>query len=242
MDPRLWLDEPPVIQQIDRLLVLRDDLLEGGSKLRFLPFLAPGEHELVFGGPFCGGAPLALSVIGREQKRPVTLFYAARKELHARQQAAIANGAKIEWVRPGYMGVVQARAQKYAAEKGAQFLPLGFDVPLATEPFAEFMLELRKKVGDPPQIWCAAGSGMLARNIAKAFPSSEIRAVAVGLKSRHGKQDFPGNVRMERHDFDFARPVRAEAPFPSCPNYDRKAWQMAQRLAAPGSLFWNVLG
>ena len=242
METRRWLDMPFEICQYGQIKVVREDLLEGGTKTRFLPFLLPERSELVFGGPFCGGAPLALSVIGRELKQRVTIFYAKRKHRVERQQAVFRNGAQIIEVDPGYMTNVQAKARAYAAKNGAFFLPLGFDLPAATEPFLEAIAKVRRHLGDPPEVWCATGSGMLARCLGLAFPSSQIQAVAVGLKSRHDKQQFPANVRLREHPLDFARPTKASAPFPSCPNYDRKAWEICARTALPGAIFWNVLG
>jgi len=69
----------PIVQRFDGIDVVRGDLLEGGSKTRFLPFLMAGAREVVYGGPWCGGAALAFSVIGRLDGFKVTLFYAARK-------------------------------------------------------------------------------------------------------------------------------------------------------------------
>ena len=77
---RKWLDIPPVIERHGEIDVLRDDLIDGGTKARFLPFLINGAKEVVFGGPFCGGAPYTLAVLGRESGIKVTLFYAKRKK------------------------------------------------------------------------------------------------------------------------------------------------------------------
>ena len=38
-DLKKWLEIPPVIEQHGRFNILRDDLIDGGSKIRFLPFL-----------------------------------------------------------------------------------------------------------------------------------------------------------------------------------------------------------
>src|SRR5262245_26730032 len=112
---------PPAILQnyAPKITVVRDDLLEGGSKIRFLPFLVAGAQEIVFGGPFCGGAPYALSVLGRETGQRISLFYAKRGKLHERQIKARANGARLFEVAPGYMANVQAKARAYAAQAGA---------------------------------------------------------------------------------------------------------------------------
>lgn len=241
-DPRRWLNAAPMIAKHEHIRVVRDDVLEGGSKLRFLPFLVRGFEEIVYGAPFCGGAPLALSVIGRESGQKVTIFYAGRAQLHRRQEQVKANGAVLRFVRPGYMTCVQARAKAYAQNSGAYFLPLGFDVPEAVEPFLQAIERVRKVVGDPPQVWCATGSGMLARCLALGFPSSEVKAVTVGLRSRHGKQEFPKNVALIEQPLAFEQRCRAESPFPSCPNYDLKAWEICQREAVAGALFWNVMG
>lgn len=221
--------------------MVRDDLIEGGSKIRFLPFLVHGAEEVVFGGPFCGGAPYALSVLGKLTGQRVTLFYAKRAQWHRRQIAAKENGAKIVEVSPGYMTNVQAKARAYAKAAGALFLPLGFDLPAAEEPFVAAMRKARAALGGSPgEVWCCAGSGMLARCLSRAFPDSAVHAVAVGLASRHSAQEFGRNVVLHSCPYPFERETRASAPFPSCGNYDRKAWEVAFAMARPGALFWNV--
>ena len=243
MNLRRWHAQKPVVESVGKVRVLRDDLLEGGSKLRFLPFLIGEAKEVVYGSPFCGGAALALSVLGREEKIQATLFYAKRGELHPRQRAVLRNGARVFAVDPGYMTNVQAKARRYAERAGALFLPLGFDVPAAVEPFVEFLSGVRKELGSPDQIWCAAGSGMLARSLGTAFPDSEICAVAVGLKSKHGAQQMPPNVRLLPCELRFEQESKASAPFPCDANYDRKAWAQLEAAKPKGSvLFYNVLG
>jgi hypothetical protein len=236
----------PVIESHKQLTVVRDDLLDGGSKTRFLPFLIPdGCQEMVFGGPFCGGAPWALSVVGRELGIKVTLFYAKRKTLHWRQEAALKNGATIYQVPAGRMAVVQHRARTYCQNTGAYFFPLGFDLPEAEEPFIQAMLRVGERMSvPPPEVWCATGSGMLARCLSQAFPQAQIKAVAVGLASRWKKQQFRPNVEMITCNYKFEESCerKVESPFPSCGHYDRKAWEIAVQRAAPGSLFWNVAG
>lgn len=234
---------PPRLQKVDkRITVVRDDLLEGGSKIRFLPYLVDGAGEVVFGGPFCGGAPLALSVLGRHTGQKITLFYSKRAHLHSRQVAARDNGAQLVFVAPGYMTNVQAKARAYAEQAGALFLPLGFDVPAAQEPFVRVMRRVRKTVGSPDEVWCATGSGMLARCLGLAFPDSAVRAVAVGLASRHTGQEFGPNVELLECSYRFEQESRAQAPFPCCPNYERKAWEICVRRPRSRSvLFWNVM-
>lgn len=238
---REWWQQDPIIEEHDGVIVVREDLCEGGSKIRFLPHLVGDAKEIVFGGPFCGGAPYALSVWGQKKGVKITLFYAKRKELHRRQKAAFANGAQLFQVPFGYMTNVQAKARAYARDHGALFLPLGFDIPEACSPFVEYMRSVRGSVGKIDQVWCATGSGMLARCLSEAFPDAEIHGVIVGLKSRNQKQEFRSNVILHECRYDFAEETRAESPFPSCGNYDRKAWEICQREGKGRRLFWNVL-
>lgn len=238
-----WLREPPVFDRRNGdVIVLREDLIEGGSKLRFLPFLVGDADEIVFGGPFCGGAPLALSVLGREFGKRITLYYAAREDLHERQERARENGARLVFVRPGYMAVIQKRARDYAQQAGALFLPLGFDVPAAVEPLLSYAGRVRREIGSPDQVWCATGSGMLARCLALAFPDSEVCAVPVGLASRHSKQAMPDNLTWYSTSLRFEQRERRPCPFPACAHYERKAWHAMMAKRRGSALFWNVLG
>jgi hypothetical protein len=246
-DPRRWLDVPPVFSEATggadckaRITILRDDVLEGGSKLRAIPFIVGDADEVVFGGPFCGGAPHALSVWAREAGRRCSLFFAKRERLHSRQLAAIRNGANVQFVSPGYMTVVQKRARDYAAQKGALFLPLGLDVADGRAAMLEFAGRVRAQLGTPDEVWCATGSGMLATVLAAAFPDAEVRAIAVGLASRHAAQTFPANVRIEPAGVAFDRSITIAAPFPVCGHYEAKAWRVCCREARGSALFWNV--
>ena len=240
--PNNWWQPKPIIEEHNRFLVVRDDLVPGGSKMRFLPYLVQDAKEIVFGGPFCGGAPYALSVWGGRTKTKVTLFYAKRNELHIRQKKALKNGATIYQVKYGRMSNVQAKARRYAKDKEALFLPLGFDVPEASNPFIQQMKLVRSMVGNVDQVWAATGSGMLARCLGKAFDPIPVHGVIVGLASRNEKQTYSSNVTLHKYPKDFSWSSGYEAPFPSCGNYDLKAWEMCQKLSKGKTLFWNVLG
>jgi hypothetical protein len=229
-----------LVEQHTNIHVVRDDLLPGGSKSRFLPHLLDGVKEVVYGAPFCGGAPVALAHVGKQLGVRVTIFYAQRAKPHARQLEVLRQGGKIVWIPMGFMSHVQQKAQAYAKEQGALFLPLGFDVPNAEPPFIESLRTVLDFT--PDEIWCATSSGMLARCLARAFPSSAIKGVTVGLKSRHEKQDFPSNVELRPTSFRFEQEARVFAPFPICPNYEAKAWMQCVHHAKNRAVFWNVIG
>lgn len=142
------------------------------------------------------------------------------------------------------MSVVQHRARRYAADRGALFLPLGFDVKNATEPFEAVMADVAVQLRDQiDEVWCATGSGMLARCLGHAFPDKQVFGVIVGLKSRNQKQDMAGNVTLLDCPYDFAQRCKTVPPFNACANYEAKAWErMKARIRPARRLFWNVLG
>lgn len=237
-------DDPvkTILQTYGRITVVRDDLHPGGSKARFLPLLVGDAPEIVYGGPCMGGAAVALSFIGKQLGRRVTLFFAARKNLHRRQRQALSYGARIVPVPMGFITNVQAKARAYCEETGALFLPLGFDLPSTEAPYMEAMAEVRKQTGDLDEVWCATSSGMLTRCLAKAFPNSAVRGVAVGLASRWQKQQFPPNVTITPSRFkDLGVACAQKAPFPICPNYEAKVWEVCKDTPKR-ALFWNVIG
>lgn len=242
-----WQQEV-VVERHGSVLVVRDDLVEGGSKIRFLPYILRHHKEVVYASPADGGAQLALSVVGRELGVKVHLFYAKRNVPNRRQSNSKSNGAIIHWVHPmGYMSHVRSDAKKYAEKIGAFFLAIGFDIPEAEEPFIEVMKGVSKQNPGVKHVWCCTSTGMLARCLGKAFPNAKICGVTVGLKKTHEAQDFPPNVVLMESGFkDLAKPCKVSAPFPICPNYEAKAWRLLQealkRGAAQDSLFWNVIG
>ena len=46
----------PIVENHNGMLVVRDDLFEGGTKARFIPLLFAGTDEVVYASPAEGGA------------------------------------------------------------------------------------------------------------------------------------------------------------------------------------------
>jgi len=224
---------PPRVDRIGSLFVVRDDLLPGGTKRRFLtPLMGRWpEQEFVFGGPAYGYAQLALAWSARDNDKQATFFIAARNTPHPLSAQAAAVGCRFRPCRPGYLTVVQARAKTYAAESGARFLPLGFDLPEVLDEAASQMAAVDL---NPPEVWCAAGSGLLSRALQQAFPDAVHHAVRIGMPPHVGR------ARLWHAPEPFDAPASCPPPFPSTPNYDAKVWRFLSAHARPDALFWNV--
>lgn len=227
----------PVVVEHDGIAVVRDDLIGGGTKARFLVRLFERAEELVYATPAEGGAQTALAWAAREMGKRATLFVAKRKEPHPRAWMAKRLGAKVYQVTPGYLAVVQKRARDYCAATGATLAPFGLDLPEAVDVIAE---AARSTGCEPDEVWCAAGSGVLARGLAKAWPTARRHVVQVGRKL--SAEEVAGAV-IQVYPRGFGQEARTRPPFPSDPHYDAKAWETATaRRGAGRVLFWNVTG
>jgi len=159
--------DPPLIREIDNLLVVRDDLLPGGTKRRALPVLMKGSSEYVYASPVYGYAQVALAHVAREAGKRARVFCAQRNVRHARTLEAQAAGARIIEVPCGYMSVLKARAREYCAVSGARLLPFGLDTPAFIEALAGVARGLKV---NPREVWTVAGSGALSRALQLAWP------------------------------------------------------------------------
>lgn len=228
---------PPVVIQHDGIHVVRDDLAGGGTKARFMVKLFAQADEIVYATPAEGGAQSALAWAARATGKRATLFVAKRAEPHPRALMAKALGATVYQVRPGYLTVVRKRALDYCAATGAMHAPFGLNTPEAIATIAD---AARSTGLDPDEVWCASGSGVLARSLAQAFPRARRHVVQVGRKLT--PQDVAG-ATIHVHRLDFGQACRVQPPFPSDPHYDAKAWEIAKARRGAGLvLFWNVTG
>lgn len=227
----------PTITWHDGVAVVRDDLFPGGTKARFLPKLFERASEVVYASPAEGGAQTALAHCARAAGRRATIFVAKRQTPHPRALMAKALGAKVMQVSPGYLAVVQARARAYCEATGAMLAPFGVDMPEAITAIAA---AAQAAEIEPDEVWCASGSGVLARALKAAWPLAQINVVQVGREL--SAEDVAG-ARIFKAPLGFGQSCRAAVPFPSDPHYDAKAWQICQAHRGKGTvLFWNVTG
>lgn len=221
----------PVIEKQGKVLVLRDDLIQGGTKRRVLPGLLTGATEFVYASPVYGYAQIALAHACREAGYQATVFVAKRNELHPRTKEAVKAGAKVVQVPYGYLSNVQAKARAYAETMGAKLMPFGIDTP---EMAAGLRRVAESACIEPREVWTVAGSGTLSRALQSVWPSARFYAVRIGPAI----EGMRAEVLQAPEKFE--QDANIKPPFPSCSNYDAKAWRFIQQRASEGALFWNV--
>jgi len=229
--------KPPVVKDHEGISVVRDDLFPGGTKARFLPVLFERADEVVYASPAEGGAQTALAHTAAALGKRATIFVAKRAKPHPRALEAKRVGAKVMQVSPGYLTVVQARAREYCNRTGAMLAPFGVNLPAAIDRIAEAALMTGL---EPDEVWCASGSGVLARGLAKAWPGARRHVVEVGRKL---SADEVAGASIHEAGLPFSKALKERPPFPSCPHYDAKAWRICKARRGAGLvLFWNVTG
>jgi hypothetical protein len=227
--------EELILEQHQGVWVVRDDLYPGGTKARFAARFFDGADEVVYASPCEGGAQFALAVVGRALGKRVTIFCAKRKSPHPRSVQAKELGAQVLQVAPGYLSVVQARSRSYCEATGARLLPFGLDVDFAVETIAQAASKVDLIALGIREVWCAAGSGVLARGLSSM--KALLHPVAIG---REIDASATGGVRPVRAPWRFEQVCPVPCPFPSDPHYDAKAWAIMPK--GEGRLFWNVAG
>jgi len=227
----------PIVTRVGAVDVIRDDLYPGGTKARFLAAVCRAHAEVVYASPAQGGAQTALAHAARAAGSKATIFVPRRAHPHPRALEAKAAGAVVMQVAPGYLTVVEARARAYCAAHGAYLIPFGADIPEAAEVISA--AALAAPVGEPDEVWCAAGSGVLMRALARAWPGARRHAVQIGRTLT--PEDVAGaEIHIWPRGFDTHGPA---APFPADPHYDAKAWAVcAARHGTGRVVFWNVTG
>lgn len=243
-----WEDpyDKPVIEKHGKCFVVRDDLLEAGTKIRALDYLIRTEtdvEEWVFGSsPAHGYGQVSLAYVCRKYGKKAVIFHANRKieTRHRLQLKAEEFGARIEWVQGTQVRLVktQKHAREYVAEaphKRREF-PIGFEHPTV---IASIIKVARSLDISPSEVWTVGSSGVLNRGLQMAWEKAQCNVVQVG----HGMTEREiGRAKHWKSNREFKQKVsRDEAPpFPSVPEYDAKAWSFIQQYGSEDCLFWNV--
>jgi len=229
----------PIVKEHDGVIVVRDDFIVGGTKRRFVDRLFDNASEVVYASPVYGGAQIAIAHAAAEAGIKSTIFCAERKTLHSRTIEAQKAGSKIITVNPGYLSNIKAKARKYCDVTGALLLPFGLESPIAFDEIAIAATRVQSIVGAIEEVWCVGGSGILCRGLQQGF---------MGVKSFNvvqvGRDLPPSNAKrakIHRYPLDFSRDAKISPPFPSCSNYDAKAWEFIPKNSQAKVLFWNVM-
>ena len=228
----------PVIKEYDGIKVVRDDLLNGGTKRRAFTIYVkskPEVDEFVYASPRQGYAQLSLAYACRDLGKKCTVTV-PQGERYWLTNKAVEVGANIIEVPMGYLTNIQAKAKKYCFNNGAHLIPFGGDHPVIIEAMTQTALSLDI---NPTEVWTVMSSGVLSRGLQAAWPNAKVYGVRIGHNTTRIEQ---GRAETFKSDYKFHQECKEpeRPPFPSSLTYDSKAWMFIKEHATKGSLFWNV--
>jgi cysteine synthase len=254
---------PPVVLEKLRtrrrtdVIVVRDDLLEGGTKQRALipflkKFIAEGRNEFVYASPFSGFAQIALAASCRRLGVRCRVFAAkdiATNEAHEFSRLAESFGAKLHLCDD--LVEAEARSILHADSSRSAFkLPLGFNHAdfrshLKTQLAVQWTEICRSLGSAPSRVWLPVGSGTLLHTFRSLLaPTTEILGIGVNVLPEQDLRicsirKLP-NTSYATCPEAFETPARLPPPIPSNAFYDAKLWSWIEKSARPGDLWWNV--
>lgn len=233
----------PVIEDVEGFKVVRDDLLEGGSKRRAFHEVLPRKNakEFIYVATPYGHGQLALALSCRALGLQATVIYPKLDgdfpPVMEKTRTAGAQMIVTDHIVPFEKAIEYARG--YAAGRNdAVLLEPGLDG-------AEFIAAISgiaKRMDVAPQeVWCAAGSGALTRALQLAWPQAVHHAVCVRKNDgQFGVHSHVGDARVHFAAEAFNQAAQNPPPFPSSPYFEAKIWRLVKQQAIPGALVWNM--
>ncbi len=223
----------PIIEEYNGIKVVREDLLEVGSKARAGEALIANcdKKTIVYVQPRFGYAGVSLTKLCKMYNKKLVLFMPACKKISEHQAYCIENGCDYHFYRIAAMPNLNKIAERYAKENDAFFIPLGLKHPLVTA----MIIKTAIKIKEPNSFWTAFSTGVLNRALQIAWPNSVANGLAVARNIQDGEK---GRANIIGHYQYFNQDSKIHPPFPSASNYDAKVWEYLK----PGDLFWNVAG
>lgn len=221
----------PIIEKHENRIVVREDLLEVGSKARAGEYLiASCEYDtIVYVQPRFGFAGISLTKLCKQYGKKLVLFMPSSREISDHQAYCIENGCEYHFYRIAAMPNLNKIAKKWAEDNNAFFIPLGLKHKYVTA----MIIKTAIKIPEPKSFWTAFSTGVLNRALQIAWPNSIANGLAVARNIHHGEK---GRANVISHYRKFSQDSLIMPPFPSAKNYDAKVWEYTR----PGDLFWNV--
>lgn len=245
------------------ITVVRDDILCGGTKSRFLyPFLeqsglADQYREFVYISPWHGGAQIALAWTCMLLTRKRGTLYRAIIFTEAPEGLAdvVIDGSKDNFnnpIIPAYTRMallygaevhfisrhdVYLEAENYLAGRKAFLLESGFNYPEIVSAIADLAAYIRQQLDQFHECWSAVGSGTLLKGLQEGEVAESYHGICIF-------QACPNNPNAEliipevgaNQTFAYS----TFPPFPSALYYDAKVWPYLQSRQGR-ILFWNVM-
>jgi len=225
------------------ILVVREDLLPGGTKSRAaIPFISKmkeyGCKQFNYASPFCGYAQIALAIACQQNNVGCKIFAVEQNgEMSSYSKTAMDHSAQIELCKT--LEEAEDRANRAVGFK----IPLGFNHSLYEAYFFQALKEQFEKIKPKNNIWLPIGSGTLLRSVRKCT-KNRIIGVNVKIFPTLHKKIFElkklNNTLVIDTPEQFEDKANDLPPIPSNLYYDAKLWKFIYHHAKNEDIWWNV--
>ena len=230
------------IDEDTKVKVVRDDMIQGGTKQRAIDVYFKGKgEEYIYAGPPTGYAQVALAKSGKKYNENVTIFLSRRNSDTKATKKARSLGAKIIYTRIGMnLKDLQEDAKKYKNRKSNRvLLPFGLDNEDFVQRLVICIKEAWGRKKKPQRMWLVAGSATLLKALHKVFPKCHFLIVQVG------KKIWPDQLEGINHTLyispeKFNDEAEIQPPYPTVKAYDAKLWRFVLEYGKNGDFVWNV--
>jgi len=213
-----------MIDRVDNKDVWRDDLIDGGTKSRFIkPYIErrlENFDEFIYASPRVGYGQFALSVVCNQLGCKSTIFV-PKGELTEISKQCIELGSNVIQVSMGFLTNLHHKSKKYRDENPNSFLlPFGYD----DEEIINDGIEIIKNLYDwnsYDEVWSVISSGVLSRILQGVFIKSKIIGVRIGHQTTE-KEQGRAKLLVSRYEFRRTCVIKERPPFPSNLYYDSK--------------------
>lgn len=228
------------------ILVVRDDLLPGGTKQRAIgPYLAywsnKGQYTFNYASPFSGYAQIALSLAAYELGLSCNIFV----EKH---NGCISEFSKIAG-RCAQIHLCDSleNAEFQATLHEGHKIPLGFNDELYKQYLQRELTAQWQSIEkyQPQRVWVPVGSGTLAR-VLRAIIPLEVQLLCVDVRVLHRTDPRISNLNELKNSMyfttweEFSEPAERLPPINSNKYYDAKLWRIIHKYGKNNDLWWNV--
>lgn len=237
---------------IIKINVVRDDLIEAGSKQRALvPYFEKHEStEFVYVCPYTGGAQVSLAYSALLTNKKITLFINRVRPRHPLTRKALSYGTvNLIEINNGSLKRMNKIAKKYIEKQIETFnkkyitlIELGFtnnDYRKILVQQLKKAIPLKLKNTPPKRMWVPTGSTVFVNALYKVFPKTHFLVVQTG------KTVWPDQIQQERTTLYkskewFYDKAKRQPPYPTTKSYDAKAWTFVEQYGENGDYIWNI--
>ncbi len=237
-----------------KLFVVRDDVLPGGTKQRaIIPYLQAlhkkGFNHFIYLSHFCGFAQISLAHGCKVLGLKCTIFTTndLNQKLHSNSKIAQEYGANIQVCAS--LDQAEYEAKEFMdTNLRNHLIPIGFNDEIFINLLAEKIHEQWDFIQSKflvSEVWLPFGSGALVKAFKKVIPEFiKVHVIDLNILDSYDPKvvEIKNDKRVTYHksELAFHEVSKKPPPIPANDYYDAKVWEHIKLQSDQNALWWNV--